>query len=718
MFISKGKTAEDILTKKDLAFEIVNLAGFSDSLESYIPTGYFCDIDSEDYAVKYAEISVGQKFINASASNTFGVNENAVYSQVCRALLVALGYRDLSLDRDMSDWCSLAGDTGITCGISGAECCGPVSFGMFSSMVDNTVKLPLVQAVFRPDGSVMYIKREGCTVLSQYISLFQNANHSENANHLENDSLSLLKLKNSGWDIFSGNGYRYGPSMMINPDGSIDMWTATDSSGIPGEIDWGRNRRSYDGGFSWTAEAICVRPTPNTEDWCWSCDPGIIKIGEYYYAGYTSILYQDGVDNNMFLARSKTADGSYYEKWCGDGWYCAADGEKFSPRPVINFDGVQAMWGAGEPCFTVVGGTIYCYITWKTGEKTDGATRVYTAPADDPLWPGKLKYRGAAFVPYNNEDSCDVKYIDAYKCFIAVASAERFSSKSYIHLWLSYDGITFRHEQKIKTNLCDSIHNMGIAGTQDGHLDINEKSYIAYSYQPKGASWGAWPTRFVPVSWIGGYSGEIPSREKIADINEADSRKTLAVFPKQRSLPVKNKTEGVKFSVDAYSYREGGYTMYRITQNADTKYTYDESLVKIDLENEKIYLLKDTGTRVMIEYGGMASDIYVYPDYDDGSVDYLNKTSKFYAETDEIIFRYKNEKKQPGFIAVTGNLKYTMLWGKSSGVVFSGYDDSIIQIEKSTGIVTAKKSGETYITAEYENYKADVKIIVLPSAVK
>jgi hypothetical protein len=36
----------------------------------------------------------------------------------------------------------------------------------------------------------------------------------------------VFTLKNSGWDIYSGDGYRYGPTIIINDDGSIDAWFA------------------------------------------------------------------------------------------------------------------------------------------------------------------------------------------------------------------------------------------------------------------------------------------------------------------------------------------------------------------------------------------------------------------------------------------------------------------------------------------------------------
>lgn len=43
-----------------------------------------------------------------------------------------------------------------------------------------------------------------------------------------------------GWDIFTGSGYRYGPSIIINDDGSIDAWFAA-----PGDYHHGESAITY-----------------------------------------------------------------------------------------------------------------------------------------------------------------------------------------------------------------------------------------------------------------------------------------------------------------------------------------------------------------------------------------------------------------------------------------------------------------------------------------
>lgn len=43
---------------------------------------------------------------------------------------------------------------------------------------------------------------------------------------IENNINPIFTLKNKGWDIYTGENYRYGPSIIINDDGSIDAWFA------------------------------------------------------------------------------------------------------------------------------------------------------------------------------------------------------------------------------------------------------------------------------------------------------------------------------------------------------------------------------------------------------------------------------------------------------------------------------------------------------------
>lgn len=64
------------------------------------------------------------------------------------------------------------------------------------------------------------------------------------------NSISVFTLEDSGWDIYSGGAYRYGPSIIINDDGSIDAWFAA-----PGAA-YGKNHELYNENGVTTAEGI------------------------------------------------------------------------------------------------------------------------------------------------------------------------------------------------------------------------------------------------------------------------------------------------------------------------------------------------------------------------------------------------------------------------------------------------------------------------------
>ena len=153
---------------------------------------------------------------------------------------------------------------------------------------------------------------------------------------VEPDTEKYVKMValDSGNDIYTpakkqSYVYRYGPSLIRNADGSIDAFFS--SPGIFDEWDYLFYRHSPDGGKTWTTEKSVLAPTPDSTDFYSCCDPGVVRFGGYYYLAYTSTVVEGGVDNDVFVARSKNLDGPY-EKWNGEGW-----GGK--PAPIIEYTG-------------------------------------------------------------------------------------------------------------------------------------------------------------------------------------------------------------------------------------------------------------------------------------------------------------------------------------------------------------------------------------------
>jgi hypothetical protein len=322
-------------------------------------------------------------------------------------------------------------------------------------------------------------------------------------NRADSEAQTITLTASEGWLIYKHGemaSYRYGPSIIINPDKSIDIWFA--STGIPEQWDWIRHRHSIDGGKSWGEEVIVLQPTPNSPDRMSVCDPGVIKFGGYYYLGVTAVYDKQGKGNAVFVARSAFPSGPF-EKWTGQRWGGI-------PKPIIEFTGSGDAWGAGEPSFVLKDDSLYIYYTWidlSMDKHVIDQTRVAIAPADPENWPARLKLRGLAYNREKGEDSADVKYIDDFGKFIAIATAERFTPAGYIIYRESRDGIHFGKPQKLKNGIQTGCHNAGISGTPDGHIDLKENNFISYAYQDENGAWARWDTFLNPIT--------IELREKI-----------------------------------------------------------------------------------------------------------------------------------------------------------------------------------------------------------
>ncbi len=306
--------------------------------------------------------------------------------------------------------------------------------------------------------------------------------------------------KPGGWQIFPGQGYRYGPSIISNPDGSIDMWFA--ASCYDGKHwDQIRYRHSPDGGKTWTLpdDEIVITPTDDSPDKFSCCDPGAIRFGGYYYVGYTAVATVDGSSNHVFLARSKLAGGPY-EKWNGKGWGGA-------PEIFLRYTGDPKQWGCGEPSFVMKDGKLYAYYTWN-----DGQLFVNLAVCNDPTaddWPAHMVLKGHV-LPHkgsNGEDSIDVKYVDGLERFVAVATYNRiFTVNATVSVWQSPDGISWQRTPFRGTRVQTGAHNMGISGNEIGHIDGRTPTSISYSYGWPGKDmtgqdfgWANWATFIDPV---------------------------------------------------------------------------------------------------------------------------------------------------------------------------------------------------------------------------
>lgn len=290
-----------------------------------------------------------------------------------------------------------------------------------------------------------------------------------------------LELIDDGYDIYVPErvGYRYGPSIIINDDGTIDAWFA--SNGDNRIWDW-ITYRHFNG--EWSKEKIVLKPTSNSLDHYSTCDPGVIYFDGYYYIGYTSTTNADkgGVENSIFVARSENPDGPF-EKWDGQGW-------SDNPSPIIKYENEDGYWGYGEISFVVYERQLYCYYSLKNSKGS------YTMVSIADLcenWPSTLENKGIAINVVNNQGSCDVVYLDEYRKFLSFSIEDNFGANSRVAVYESKDGINFKQIDTVK-GIEKFSHNMGVSKRKDGHISLDDDLFIGYAYGEEGA-WGKWSTK-------------------------------------------------------------------------------------------------------------------------------------------------------------------------------------------------------------------------------
>lgn len=293
----------------------------------------------------------------------------------------------------------------------------------------------------------------------------------------------------TGWQVYPDGSYHYGPSILVESDGTIRMYTC--SPGTGGAWDFIRYHESHDGGHTWSADAVVLEPTASSVDAYSTCDPGVVKIGSYYYVGYTSTTNAGGTENDVFIARSTSPTGPF-DKWNGTGW-------GGNPTALITYPGASQYYGYGEPSLVLVGKKLFVYYSDDQATQYTNVATVDDATVDD--WPMHLVDHGHAVERTRAaQDSADVKFDEELGAFIAVTTMDRFGPNATIAAYESFDGLTFTPIPYAGARVQTGAHNVGISGDASGHITKSIPLLVGYAYQPPADSWGNWPTFVDPIS--------------------------------------------------------------------------------------------------------------------------------------------------------------------------------------------------------------------------
>ena len=529
-------------------------------------------------------------------------------------------------------------------------------------------------------------------------------------------------VNGEGYDIYQlpegeSWGYRYDCTMLYNDDGSVDAYFAC--VGIEGEWDWISYRHSDDNGQTWSNEKIVLTPTRGSMDSLSCCDPGVVYFDGYYYLGYTSTLNVEGYCNNLYVARSENPDGPF-EKWNGNGW----GGDE--NVPIVYYDQEYTSWGIGEPSFVELNGTLYIYYTQNC--PSGKYLMVATADAKNDNWPADIDFKGVAAKV--NTDSLDIKYIEDWGKFIGVATGDRMNSSSWLAIFESNDGLTFELVDAVREGTYPALHNAGISSARNGHINLERDSdrlRVIYAY---GTGWGQWNTRVqnITLKLSDGNDIELEKQKpcldkdaEFAPVLTGDQLYSVMIRAEDDSFVLADEQDTLRIEVYLY---DTYFSKRNIASDRDLVYIADDENV-IELDRGRISVKNVGKTKVTIQYEGLENYFYVtVVDSEDYAPDSY-KVVGFEPVRDEyvIVFaeRALNKPQIRGrlfyesgeFAEIYTNKAESLenLGWRVENATFTGYDESIIEVSE-TGVVTAKKTGQTDVTVTSNGFSFDVHITV------
>ncbi len=530
------------------------------------------------------------------------------------------------------------------------------------------------------------------------------------------DKVVGIQVADGGYDIYKrveGNeyGYRYGCTYLYNDDGSVDAYFSC--VGIVNdemnEWDWISYRHSPDGGKTWEPERIVLTPTNGSQDSYSLCDPGVVYFGGYYYLAYTSTMNPDGMCNNIYVARSKNPDGPF-EKWNGTGW------GGYDPQPIFYYDESYTTFGIGEPSMLELNGVLYIYYT--NISPSGSYTMVATADATAENWPSTIVDRGVATIKRSLTDSLDVKYVEEWGKFIAVAAGSRMDADSWLALYESNDGLHFELVDRARENTFAYMHNVGISSRPNGHINLTEDAErlcVIYAY---GSGWGTWNSHLSPIALELSDENDMFDAQIKECLPNENLREELLPADRRHVTMLRTERDVYKYTADVKSfpivlYQFDTYFEKSTVSSSDGVefVVYDESVVTID---QFVATIKGVGTTaVEVRYKGAMqlfhitvteksantnTRISMEPIHDVYTI-YIGEKSVYMPQL-RVALRYAD-----------GRYAESMVRKDSVALTFSGYDASIISVDEQ-GIVTALAVGETEVLVSYGGQTCTIKVKV------
>lgn len=187
---------------------------------------------------------------------------------------------------------------------------------------------------------------------------------------------------------------------------------------------------------------------------------------------------------------------------------------------------------------------------------------------------------------------------------------KRFSDDSYVAVWESFDGLSFRRSGFVKANTAPKLHNCGISGRADGHIGAGDPVYLSYAYGGAGeGEWGNWATRIHRVTLS---LADSPKSDYTAEQSSSVPalRRNVKLIPEITTVKAEHQVYNIEGSKHIWimAYDSDGYIYPVLT--GITFDGYDESVIKIS--GTRIYALKEGTTRVYVHWHGLTGDFVVH----------------------------------------------------------------------------------------------------------
>lgn len=515
----------------------------------------------------------------------------------------------------------------------------------------------------------------------------------------------------AGNDIYfptGETGYRSSPAIIRNKDGSLDAWFTAPNANGNGE--WIVYTHSEDEGKIWEDFKCVLQPTAGSLDSGTVSEPAVIKLGNYYYLGYTSATdideYTEGAGNHCFVARAESPEGPY-EKWNGSGWGGA-------PVPIVYFDGPYNCVGAGNLSFVELDGILYLYYSWVSSDKTGEAInqmRVSTALAEDENWPQAIHNEQIAYKENGTVFGYDVKYVEKFGKFVAVGVDQPGSETATLSVCESNDGITFRNTGVINTDILPYIKSAGLAGSINGHIRYDVPIYLIYSYSLSPSASNSLATRISEITLR--LSDSLGSEGDPRYLTAADPGSVItdsepviiAIYP---DIGFQSYIVGEKRSI-AFSTMDEAHVSAYFTQSEMQRLEfldYDETI--ISFSGTECTPLRPGKTEVTARLDGLYTKFTVN----------VSESGESFSELPAKLYCFQPKYK---LSLESGELKHIRAYVENTngtvteiytGITYTDYDTGVITINEA-GYVSPVATGKTKVLLSYRGFSCTVTVEVV-----